>query len=154
MDAGQPGHAHDRRHPLLRRLDHVPELGQPRLRRQGHDLRRGYDYPAKLVFLCGVAGCNSNWQATQNLLAFVACSSTDTVGFTIQNSSVFQGAIYVVNDYTEQNSANVWGPIIARQISLQNSSTNHYVPLGTLLGGMPQSSQEAVSIVNQPGSWG
>jgi Tfp pilus assembly protein PilX len=106
------------------------------------------------VFLCGVAGCNSNWQATQNLLAFVAGSSTDTVGFSIQNSSVFQGAIYVVNDYSEQNSANVWGPIIARQISLQNSSTNHYVPLGTLLGGMPQSTQQAVSIVNEPGSWG
>jgi hypothetical protein len=106
------------------------------------------------VFLCGVAGCGSNWQATQNLLAFVAGSSTDTVGFSIQNSSVFQGAIYVVNDYTEQNSANVWGPIIARQISLQNSTTNHYVPIGTLLGGMPQTSEQAVSIVNQPGSWG
>ena len=106
------------------------------------------------VFLCGVAGCNSNWQATQNLLAFVAGSSTDTVGLTIQNSSIFQGAIYVVNDYAEQNSASVWGPIISRQISLQNSSTNHYVPLGTLLGGMPQTSQNAISIVNQPGSWG
>ena len=106
------------------------------------------------VFLCGVAGCNTNWQATQNLLAFVAGSSTDTVGFSVQNSSVFQGATYVVNDYSEQNSANVWGPIIARQVSLQNSSTNHYVPIGTLLGGMPQSSQQAVSIVNQAGSWG
>jgi hypothetical protein len=106
------------------------------------------------AFLCGVAGCNSTWQATQNLLAFVAGSSTDIIGFSIQNSSVFQGAIYVVNDYSEQNSANVWGPIIARQISLQNSSTNHYVPLGTLLSGMPQTSQEAVSITNEPGSWG
>jgi hypothetical protein len=106
------------------------------------------------VFLCGVAGCNSSWNATQNLLAFVAGSSTDTVGFSVQNSSVFQGAIYAVNDYSEQNSANVWGPIIARQISLQNSSTNHYVPLGTLLSGMPQSSQEAISIVNEAGSWG
>ena len=104
--------------------------------------------------LCGVAGCNSNWQATQNLLAFVAGSSTDTVGFSIQNSSTFQGAIYAVNDYSEQNSANVWGPIIARQVSLQNNTSNHYVPLGTLLGGMPQSSQQAVSIVNQQGSWG
>lgn len=104
--------------------------------------------------LCGVAGCNSNWQPTQNLLAFVAGSSTDTVGFSIQNSSTFQGAIYAVNDYSEQNSATVWGPIIARQVSLQNNTTNHYVPLGTLLGGMPQTSQEAISIVNEPGSWG
>jgi hypothetical protein len=104
--------------------------------------------------ICGVAGCNSSWNATENLLAFVAGSSTDTVGFSIQNSGVFQGAIYAVNDYTEQNSATVWGPIIARQISLQNSSTNHYVPLGTLLTGMPQTSTEAISIINEPGSWG
>ena len=104
--------------------------------------------------LCGVAGCNSNWQPTQNLLAFVAGSSTDTVGFSIQNSSTFQGAVYAVNDYSEQNSANVWGPIIARQVSLQNNTSNHYVPLGTLLGGMPQTSQEAISIVNEAGSWG
>jgi hypothetical protein len=104
--------------------------------------------------ICGVAGCNSNWNATQNLLAFVAGSSTDTVGFAIQNSGVFQGAIYAVNDYSEQNSATVWGPIIARQINLQNSSMNHYVPLGTLLTGMPQTSTEAISIFNEPGSWG
>jgi hypothetical protein len=104
--------------------------------------------------VCGVAGCNTSWNATQNLLAFVAGSSTDTVGVSIGNSSVFQGAIYAVNDYAEQNSASVWGPIIARQISLQNSSTNHYVPLGTLLTGMPQTSDEAIAIVNEPGSWG
>jgi Tfp pilus assembly protein PilX len=52
------------------------------------------------VYLCGIAGCGSNWLATQNLLAFVAGSSTDTVGFSIQNSSTFQGAIYSVNDYS------------------------------------------------------
>ena len=104
--------------------------------------------------LCGVAGCDSSWNATQNLLAFVAGSSTDTVGFSIANSSTFQGAIYAVNDYSEQNGTSVWGPIIARQVSLENNTQNHYVPLGTLLGGMPQSSKEAVSIVNEPGSWG
>jgi Tfp pilus assembly protein PilX len=106
------------------------------------------------VSLCGVAGCGSDWQATQNLLAFVAGSSTDTVGFSIQNSSNFQGAIYTVNDYSEQNSATVWGPIISRQVSLQNNTSNHYVPIGTLLNGMPQTSEEAISIVNQAGSWG
>jgi hypothetical protein len=106
------------------------------------------------VFLCGVAGCNSSWNPAQNLLAFVAGSSTDTVGFSVSNSSVFQGAIYAVDDYSEQNSANVWGPIIARQVVLQNSTQNHYVPLGTLLSGMPQTSNEAVSIVNVAASWG
>jgi Tfp pilus assembly protein PilX len=104
--------------------------------------------------LCGVAGCDSNWDPTVNLLAFVAGSSTDTVGFSIQNSSVFQGAVYAVNDYSEQTGSDIWGPIIARQVTLSNNTTNHYVPLGTLLGGQPQTSQEAISIVNQTGSWG
>jgi Tfp pilus assembly protein PilX len=104
--------------------------------------------------LCGSPGCNSAWQPTQNLLAFVAGSSTDAIGFQIRNSGIFQGAIYSVNDYSEENSATVWGPIIARQIYLQNSSTNFYVPLGTLLTGMPQTSEEAISIVNESGSWG
>jgi Tfp pilus assembly protein PilX len=104
--------------------------------------------------LCGVVGCNSGWQATQNLLAFVAGSSTDNTGFSIANSSVFQGAIFAVNDFAEENGATVWGPVIARQVSLANNTTNHYVPLGTLLSGMPQTSEEAISIVNEPGSWG
>ncbi len=104
--------------------------------------------------MCGVAGCNANWDPTQNLLAFVAGSSTDTVGFSIQNSSVYQGAIYAVNDYSESTGSDIWGPIVARQVNLANNTTNHYVPLGTLLGGQPQTSQEAISIVNQSGSWG
>jgi Tfp pilus assembly protein PilX len=104
--------------------------------------------------MCGVVGCNANWDPTQNLLAFVAGSSTDSIGFSIQNSSVFQGATYTVNDYSESTGSDIWGPIVARQVFLANNTTNHYVPLGTLLGGLPQTSQEAISIVNQSGSWG
>jgi hypothetical protein len=104
--------------------------------------------------LCGVASCNSSWDPTVNLLAFVAGSSTDTVGFSVQNSAVYQGAIYAVNDYAESTGSDIWGPIIARQVTLLNNTTNHYVPLGTLLGGQPQTSTEAISIVNQTGSWG
>jgi Tfp pilus assembly protein PilX len=104
--------------------------------------------------LCGVVGCNSGWNATQNLLAFVAGSTTDSTSFTIANSSTFQGAVYAVNDYSEENGTTMWGPVIARQVSLANNTTNHYVPLGTLLSGMPQTSNEAISIVNVSGSWG
>jgi Tfp pilus assembly protein PilX len=104
--------------------------------------------------VCGVSGCNSSWNATQNLLAFVAGSSTDATGFTIQNSSTFQGAIYAVNDYSEENGSKVWGPIIARQLYFANSTENHYVPLGTLLSGMPQSGTTVVGVVNEQGSWG
>jgi Tfp pilus assembly protein PilX len=103
--------------------------------------------------LCGAASCHSDWNATQNLLAFVAGSSTDAVGIDMENSTVFQGALYAVNDYSEGNSATVWGPIIARQLHFQNSVTNHYVPLGTLLPGMPATYEEVIALVNEPGSW-
>jgi Tfp pilus assembly protein PilX len=104
--------------------------------------------------LCGVSTCDSAWAPLQNLLAFVAGSSTDATGFRIRNSGMFQGAVYAVNDYSEENSATVWGPIIARQVYLQNSASNHYVPLGTLLPGMPATYQEVVTLTNQPASWG
>jgi Tfp pilus assembly protein PilX len=104
--------------------------------------------------LCGVAGCNSSWNATQNLLALVAGSSTASTGFTISNSSTFQGAIYAVNDYYEENGSTIWGPIIARQLYLANSTQNHYVPLGTLLAGMPQSGTTVIGVTNDAESWG
>ncbi len=104
--------------------------------------------------LCGVSDCGSGWAPLQNLLALVAGSSTDEVGFAVENSGRFQGAVYAVNDYSEQNSAVIWGPIIARQVYLMNSAENHYVPLGTLLEGMPATYQEVVTLSNQPGSWG
>lgn len=103
--------------------------------------------------ICGAADCGADWNATQNLLAFVAGSSTDAVGISAENSTVFQGAMYAVNDYSEGNSATVWGPIIARQLFFQNSVENHYVPLGTLLPGMPASYEEVIALVNEAGSW-
>jgi hypothetical protein len=105
------------------------------------------------AMVCGVPTCDASWQPLQNLLAFVAGSSTDSTGFTLENSSRLQGGVYVVNDYVEQNSAEMWGPIIARQVYLQNSTRNHYVPLGVLLPGMPQTFEEAVSLVNESEGW-
>jgi len=46
------------------------------------------------------------------------------------------------------------GPIIARRVSLANSTVNHYVPIGTLMPGMPASYEDVVTITNEPGSWG
>jgi Tfp pilus assembly protein PilX len=103
--------------------------------------------------LCGISGCTSSWNATQNLLAFVAGSSTDAIGMDLENSTTFQGAAYAVNDYREDNSVRMWGPIIARQVHMMNSAENHYVPLGTLLPGMPQSTDEAIAITTEQGSW-
>ena len=84
-----------------------------------------------------------------NLLAFVAGRN-----ISIGNNTSFQGALYAVNDYTEANASVVWGPIIARRVALANSSVNHYVPIGTLMPGMPANYEDVVTITNQPGSWG
>ncbi len=70
----------------------------------------------------------------------------------VGQQSNFQGAIYAVLD-SEQNST-FWGPIIARRVSLANSTVNHYVPIGTLMPGMPASYEDVVTITNEPGSWG
>jgi hypothetical protein len=104
--------------------------------------------------LCGVAGCNDSWDANTNLLAFVAGSSTASTGFSIANNSTFQGAVYAVNDHDEGNSVTMWGPVIARQLFVANSTQNHYVPIGTLMPGMPATYDTVVTLTNKAGSWG
>ncbi len=99
--------------------------------------------------LCGDPQCDADWNPQQNLLALVSGRNV-----TIGNNTSFQGAIYAVNDYAEDNSSTVWGPIIARRVSLANSSVNHYVPIGTLMPGMPATYEDVATITNEPGSWG
>jgi hypothetical protein len=104
---------------------------------------------ANSTTLCGDLECDADWNAQQNLLAFVSGGNVTTA-----NSTRFQGAIYAVNDYSEANSSTVWGPVIARRVAFANSSVNHYVPIGTLMPGMPASYEDVVTITNEPGSWG
>ena len=99
--------------------------------------------------LCGDPECDADWAPQQNLLAFVSGGNVR-----VGQQSRFQGAIYAVLDYTEQNNSTFWGPIIARRVSLANSTVNHYVPIGTLMPGMPASYEDVVTITNEPGSWG
>jgi Tfp pilus assembly protein PilX len=108
--------------------------------------------------VCGVADCGTDWDNSKNLLAWVAgkqCSAngSETDGMSVQNYSTFQGAIYTVCDYREGNNAIVWGPIVSRQVYLNNSTTNFYVPIGTLLPGMPAQYDQVQTIVPEPGSW-
>jgi Tfp pilus assembly protein PilX len=104
---------------------------------------------ANQTTLCGVAACDASWDPQQNLLAFVSGGDVR-----VGQQSQFQGAIYAVEDYSEDNNSTFWGPIIARRVSLANSTTNHYVPIGTLMPGMPATYEEVVTITNEPGSWG
>jgi hypothetical protein len=105
------------------------------------------------VELCAVQGCGAGWDTSKNLLALVAGSSTDATGFSLDNNSTFQGAIYAVNDYSAGNNTTVWGPIIARQIYLTNSTLNEYPPIDMLLPGMPTAAPQAPAVTIQPGSW-
>jgi hypothetical protein len=103
--------------------------------------------------LCGDALCGEDWDPLQNLLALVSGESEAADGIDMVNSTRFQGALYAVNDIRQRNSTVVWGPQIARQIYLENSVENHYVPLGTILPGMPASYTEAVVIQPESGSY-
>jgi Tfp pilus assembly protein PilX len=104
---------------------------------------------ANSTTLCGDPQCDADWNPQQNLLAFVAGGNV-----TVANSTKFQGATYAVYDYTEENNSTVWGPVIARRVAFANSSINHYVPIGTLMPGMPASYEDVVTITNESGSWG
>jgi hypothetical protein len=104
---------------------------------------------ANSTTLCGDPDCDADWKPTQDLLAFVSGGNVATA-----NSTRFQGAVYAVNDYTEANNSTVWGPVIARRVSFANSSVNHYVPIGTLMPGMPATYEDVVTLTNEPGSWG
>lgn len=106
------------------------------------------------TWLCGAPGCPNDWDPNQNLIAFVAGSSTDADSFTIGNYSRLQAAVYAVNDFREGNNTIFWGPVIARQIHLLNSTIHEYVPIGTLVPGMPATYEEVATLSNVPRSWG
>ncbi len=86
--------------------------------------------------LCGDPDCDDDWDPQADLLAFVS------------------GGSVRVGQQSHENNSTFWGPIIARRVSLANSTVNHYVPIGTLMPGMPASYEDVVTITNEPGSWG
>jgi hypothetical protein len=103
--------------------------------------------------LCGDPQCDDDWDPLQNLLVLVAGEDEDDDSIDMVNSTRFQGALYAANDIRQRNSAVVWGPQIARQIYLMNSVENHYVPLGTILEGMPAEYTEAVVVQPEAGGF-
>jgi hypothetical protein len=105
------------------------------------------------VSLCPASGCGAGWDPNVDLLAFVAGSSTDQVGFSIGNNSTFAGAVYAVNDYSAGNSSAMWGPIVARQIYISNSTLNNFPPIMKLMTGMPSSYSTVTTVSIVQGSW-
>ena len=84
------------------------------------------------------------------------CSSAApprAIGFTIENNSTWQGAIYVVNDFFQGNSVIVCGPVIAQELFISNNTDNCFVPFTTGVPGMPGSSPPTLELVNVPDSY-
>jgi Tfp pilus assembly protein PilX len=96
---------------------------------------------------CAIVGCTSSWNPDQNLLLLVS-GSNDPVGFTIENNTTFQGAIYVVNDFEQQNSVIVCGPVIAQELFISNNTDNCYVPFTTGVPGMPGTAPVTTTLLN------
>lgn len=110
--------------------------------------------------LCGVAACDATWVPSQDFLAFVVGSMT-TVGplaplsGDVGNNVQFQGAIYLVNDYDQDNNTTIWGPVIARNATITNSGLFKPLPgpLGDLPPGLPASTTTVTQLQTVPGSY-
>ena len=86
--------------------------------------------------LCGISGCTSSWDTTNNLILFVAGTTTDTNGVYLGNNSILQGAVYATNDVYIDNNAAQWGPVIARSVYIDNNA-DQSKPLTRLPPGAP-----------------
>ncbi len=101
--------------------------------------------------LCGISGCTASWNTNTNYLVFVVGAPSGTT-FTISNNSVYQGAAYVVADYSLANNSANWGPVIANQLSLANNSGS-FIPLTSLPPGAPGYTAGAPTLQNVPDSY-
>jgi hypothetical protein len=104
------------------------------------------------VRFCGVAACDTTWNPDENLLLFVAGATAQTA-FKVDNNTTWQGAIYAVNDFLQDNSAIVCGPVIAQELVIQNNTDNCFVPFTDGVPGMPGSSTPTTTLLNVPESF-
>jgi Tfp pilus assembly protein PilX len=110
--------------------------------------------------LCGVATCDETWDPEVNFLAFVVGSMTTTgtteVSGEVGNKVNFQGAIYLVNDYDQDNNTTIWGPVIANNATITNSGLFKPLPggeLGTPPPGLPVDTVTVSEMQLIPGSY-
>jgi hypothetical protein len=97
--------------------------------------------------LCGVAACDATWDPGTNLLVLVAGAATG-IGFQMLNNAVFQGASYVVSDYSAANNSINWGPVIAHQLDIKNNTG--FKAVTTVPPGAPGAN---TTLQEVPGSW-
>jgi Tfp pilus assembly protein PilX len=108
--------------------------------------------------ICGVPACDDTWDPDSDLLVFVAGSlwaeGSDIIGGEVGNHVNFQGALYIVNDFEMDNNTSIWGPVITRSASIDNSALIHAPPkpIG-FITGMPGSTQTVVEVEPVQGSY-
>ncbi len=109
--------------------------------------------------ICGVPACDATWNPQVDLLVFVAGSlvsqsSTTTIGGDIGNHVNFQGALYIVNDFDMDNNTTVWGPVITRSTTINNSALIHAPPLPIQwMYGLPGATQTVTDVTAVQGSY-
>jgi Tfp pilus assembly protein PilX len=109
--------------------------------------------------ICGVPACDSTWDPQVDLIVFVAGSlvsqsSTTTVGGDIGNHVNFQGAMYIVNDFDMDNNTTIWGPVITRSTTINNSALINAPPLPIQwMYGMPGATQTVTEVNPVQGSY-
>ena len=109
--------------------------------------------------ICGVAACDSTWNPQENLIVFVAGSlvseySSSGVGGDIGNHVNFQGALYIVNDFDMDNNTTVWGPVITRSTTINNSALINAPPLPIQwMYGMPGATTTVTEVEPVQGSY-
>ncbi len=101
--------------------------------------------------LCGISGCTASWNTNDNYLVLVVGAPSGTT-FTISNNAVYQGAAYVVANYSLANNAANWGPVIANQLSIANNAGS-FMPLTSLPPGAPGYTGGAPTLQNVPDSY-
>ena len=109
--------------------------------------------------ICGVPACDATWDPRVDLLVFVAGSliaeaSTTAVGGDIGNRVNFQGAMYIVNDFDMDNNTTIWGPVITRSTTINNSALINAPPFPIeWMYGLPGATQTVTEITPVQGSY-
>jgi len=109
--------------------------------------------------ICGVPACDATWDPRVDLLVFVAGSlvsqsSGSAIGGDIGNHVNFQGALYIVNDFDMDNNTTIWGPVITRSTTINNSAFIHAPPFPIeYMQGMPAATQTVTAVDPVQGSY-
>ena len=145
---------------LLRRASHMVEPQPHPVRRQGCHLRVGPgadQEPRRHLRRARVrrdlepagrtCSCSSRAPSSPQ-------SSTTTIGGDIGNHVNFQGALYIVNDFDMDNNTTVWGPVITRSTTINNSALINAPPLPIQwMYGLPGATQTVTEVNAVQGSY-